>query len=157
MTEFERFLRLTNSDGIRMVLTLNPLLPRLRWFKKLGDFSEDLFEHRDKPRFVWLVRASSAAPNFLKQRRKQAAGGALFFGYFLLSKQKQSDSPVARERPCCNCYLRLLRSSIIAAILRTPLDTGGGKAFSKISNLSKTLRIFMKLSNPPLQLCSNRL
>jgi hypothetical protein len=41
---------------------------------------------------VWLVRASSAAPNFLNQRRKQAAGGALFFGYFLLSKQKQSDS-----------------------------------------------------------------
>ena len=33
--------------------------------------------------------ASSAAPNFLKQRRKQAVGGALFFGYFLLSKQKK--------------------------------------------------------------------
>ena len=26
--------------------------------------SEDLFEYRDKPCFVWLVRASSAAPNF---------------------------------------------------------------------------------------------
>ena len=42
---------------------------------------------RDKPRFVWLVRASSAAPNFLNQRRKQAAGGVFLFGYFILDKQ----------------------------------------------------------------------
>jgi hypothetical protein len=33
--------------------------------------------------------ASSAAPNFLNQRRKQAAGGSLFFGDFLLAKQKK--------------------------------------------------------------------
>ena len=36
-----------------------------------------------------LSEASSAAPNFLKQRRKQAVEGALFFGDFLLSKQKK--------------------------------------------------------------------
>ena len=32
--------------------------------KSWGILSEDMVEHRDKPRFVWLVRASSAAPNF---------------------------------------------------------------------------------------------
>ncbi len=55
--------------------------------------SEDLFEHRDKPCFVWLVRASSTAPNFLKQRRKQAVGGALFFGYLSFEQAKESNSP----------------------------------------------------------------
>jgi hypothetical protein len=30
MTEFERFARHSNNNGIRMVLTLNPPLPRLR-------------------------------------------------------------------------------------------------------------------------------
>ena len=48
--------------------------------------------------------ASSAAPNFLKQRRKQAVGGALFFGYFLLSKQKKVTRLKAknniRSQPC---------------------------------------------------------
>ena len=58
-----------------MVLTLNPLLPRLWWFKKLGGFEGGLFELRDKPRFVWLVRASSAAPNFLKHRREAEGRG----------------------------------------------------------------------------------
>jgi hypothetical protein len=33
------------------------------------DEGEDLFEHRDKPRFVWLVRASSAAAHFVEQLR----------------------------------------------------------------------------------------
>ena len=77
------------NDGIYTVLTLNPLLPRLWRFKKLGGFKRGLFEFRDKPRFVWFVRASSAAPNFLKLHRKQAVGDTLFFGYFLLSKQKK--------------------------------------------------------------------
>ena len=72
-----------------MVLTLNPLLPRLRCFKKLGGFKRGLSELRDKPRFVWLVRASSAAPNFLNQHRKQAAGGVFLFGYFILDKQNK--------------------------------------------------------------------
>ena len=80
---------LTNNLGIRMVLTVNPLLPRLRWFKKLGDFERGLSKLRDKPRFVWFVRASSAATNFLKQRRKQAAGGVFLFGYFILDKQNK--------------------------------------------------------------------
>ena len=51
--------------------------------------SEDLFELRDKPRFVWLVRASSAAPNILKQHREQAEGGVFLFGYFILDKQNK--------------------------------------------------------------------
>ena len=38
---------------------------------------------------MWLVRASSAAPNFLKQRRKQAAGGVFLFGYFILDKKNK--------------------------------------------------------------------
>jgi hypothetical protein len=33
--------------------------------------------------------ASSAAPNFLKQRRKQAAGGVFLFGDFILDKQNK--------------------------------------------------------------------
>ena len=36
-----------------------------------------------------FVRASSAAPNFLKQRRKRAAGGSLLFGYFFLATQEK--------------------------------------------------------------------
>jgi hypothetical protein len=55
----------------------------------LGGFERGLSEFRDKPRFVWLVGASSAAANFLKQRRKQAVGGSLFFGFFLLATQKK--------------------------------------------------------------------
>ena len=58
-----------------MILRFNPLLPRLCWFKKLGDFERGLFEHRDKPRTLWLVRASSAAPNFLKQRKEAEGRG----------------------------------------------------------------------------------
>ena len=74
-----------------MDLTFNPQLPRLCCFKKLGDFERGLFEFRDKPRTLWLVRASSAAPDFLK-RRREAEGrgrGSLFFGFFLLAKQKK--------------------------------------------------------------------
>ena len=89
MTEFEGLTKKTSNGGISMVLTLNPLLPRLWWFKKLGGFERGLSEHRDKPRFVWLVRASSVAPNFLKQRRKQAVGGVFLFGYFILDKQNK--------------------------------------------------------------------
>ena len=80
-----------------MVLTFNPLLPRLSWFKKLGDFERGLFEFRDKPRTLWLVRASSAAPTFLKQHRKQAVGGSLFFGFFLLAKQKKETRLEAKK------------------------------------------------------------
>ena len=98
-----------------MILTLNPLLPRLWWFKKLGGFSEDLFELRDKPRFVWLVRASSAAPNFLNQRRKQAAGGVFLFGYFILDKQNKV-SRLEAKRDCSN---------FIIAPLPNPLPPAG--------------------------------
>jgi hypothetical protein len=57
---------------------------------KAGVFGEDC-----------LSEASSAAARFGEKHRKQAVGGALFFGYFLLSKQKQSDSPTGEKE-----YLR---------------------------------------------------
>ena len=40
---------------------------------------------------MWLVRASSAAPSFLKQRReaKAVVGGVFLFGYFILDKQNK--------------------------------------------------------------------
>jgi hypothetical protein len=70
----------------------------------LGDFSEDLFEFRDKPRFVWHVRASSAAPNFLKQHRKQAVGGVFLFGYFILDKQNKVSRLRAKKNiPAAQC------------------------------------------------------
>ena len=56
-----------HSHGL--LLTLNPCCRACDDLKSWEVLSEDLFDHRDKPRFVWLVRASSAAPNFLKQRR----------------------------------------------------------------------------------------
>ena len=63
-----------------MVLTLIPCCRACDDLKSWGGLSEDCLSAES---------ASSAAPNFLKQRRKQAAGGALFFGYFLLAKQKK--------------------------------------------------------------------
>jgi len=49
-------------------------------FKKLGDFSEDCLRA--------LARVPQL-PNFLKRHRKQAVGASLFFGFFLLAKQKK--------------------------------------------------------------------
>jgi len=44
----------------------------------MGDFDEDC-----------LSKASSAVAHLVEQHRKQAAGGSLFFGFFLLAKQKK--------------------------------------------------------------------
>jgi hypothetical protein len=59
---------------------------------KTGDFGNHLFELRNRPRFMWPVRASLIAARLGEQRRgfrRNAAGGAFFFGFFLLGKQKK--------------------------------------------------------------------
>jgi hypothetical protein len=52
-----------------------------------GGFGNHLFELRDKPRFVWLVRASLIAARYGEQRKEEAAGGVFLFGHFILDKQ----------------------------------------------------------------------
>ena len=60
----------------------------------MGDFGNHLFEFRNKTRFVWLVRASLMAAHEAEQRRefrRNVAGGAGFFGYFLFRHLKESN------------------------------------------------------------------
>jgi hypothetical protein len=67
-----------------------------------GGFRRALFELRDKPRFMRLVRASCAAARLGEQRkgvRSTAAEGALFFGYFRLGKQTKVARLSGRARP----------------------------------------------------------
>lgn len=60
--------------------------PVLRSF--MGAFGKRLFERSEFP-----IAAHKAS-----QYRKKAGGGVIYFGYFLLDKQKKVNSPVARER-----------------------------------------------------------
>lgn len=56
-------------------------------------FGNRMFELRNKPQFLWLVRASSIAVHEAEQRRKQVDEGSLLFGYFFLATQEK----VARQ------------------------------------------------------------
>jgi len=60
-----------------VISTLSPAIA-LSSTVLIGDFGKRLFERSEFP-----IAAHQA-----EQHRKQAVGGALFFGYFLLSKQK---------------------------------------------------------------------
>jgi hypothetical protein len=59
---------------------------------EVGGFGNRLSELRSGLWSVQAARASSIAAHWNEQRRKQAAEGALLFGYFLLSKQKKVTS-----------------------------------------------------------------
>ena len=75
----------------------------------MGDFGKRLFEPSD---FIgeFPIAAHEAEPS-----RKQAGGGSLFFGYFLLAKQKKV-TRVSRESdllqyctmPLCYCSLHAI-------------------------------------------------
>lgn len=84
-----------------------------------GVFGNHLSELRNKPRFVWLVRASLIAPMMassagdVKRQR-----GALFFGYFLVGKHKkvaresgETDTETYGAMPCSYCALHAIRPS----------------------------------------------
>ena len=69
------------------------LLPRLWWFKKLGDFERGLSEPKD---FIGRV---PQRPTFWSSAGNKRQGGSLFFGYFLLAKQKKVTRQEAKLTP----------------------------------------------------------
>lgn len=55
-----------------------------------GAFGQHLFELRNKPRFVWLVRVGlMAARDEAAQEKLSGSGAAFFFGFLLLAAQKK--------------------------------------------------------------------
>ncbi|MBC7756832.1 MAG: hypothetical protein H7Z20_09395 [Bdellovibrio sp.] len=85
-------LRYTQNDEVWKICSLNKQRPHSSGFDlnspaaapsiedKAGVFGEDCLSAES---------ASSAAARFGEKRRKQAARGSLFFGFFLLAKQKK--------------------------------------------------------------------
>lgn len=63
----------------------------------MGAFGKRLFESSD------LIGEFTLAAHETEQRRKQAVGGALFFGYLLLSKQKKVTRLEAKRNLLFNC------------------------------------------------------
>ena len=74
--------RLRENDGAEMVLTFNPLDAMPSGTEKAGDFSEDCLRA--------LARVPQL-PDFLSSagQPKVMAWGVVYFGYFLLDKQKK--------------------------------------------------------------------
>lgn len=74
--------RLRENDGAEMVLTFNPLDAMPSSTEKSGDFSEDCLRA--------LARVPQL-PDFLSSagKPKVMAWGVVYFGYFLLDKQKK--------------------------------------------------------------------
>ncbi len=59
-----------------------------------GAFGHRLFEFRNKPRSVWLVRASfDGRPASRVAQNKSGSWGALSFGYLFFVQAKKSNSP----------------------------------------------------------------
>ena len=60
----------------------------------VGDFGQRLSEFRNKPRSVWLVRASfDGRPASRVAQDKSGSWGALSFGYLFFVQAKKSNSP----------------------------------------------------------------
>jgi len=63
-----------------------------------GVFGHRLFELRNKPRLVWLVRASfDGRPASRVAQDTSGSWGALSFGYLLFVQAKKSNSPRWRK------------------------------------------------------------
>jgi len=64
-----------------------------------GAFGHRLSEFRNKPRSVWLVRASfDGRPAIRVAQDKSGSWGVLFFAFFLMDKHKKEWSPKRRNR-----------------------------------------------------------
>jgi len=64
-----------------------------------GAFGHRLSKFRNKPRLMWLVRASSdGRPANRVAQGKSGSWGVLFFAFFLMDKHKKEWAPKRRNR-----------------------------------------------------------
>jgi len=64
-----------------------------------GVFGHRLSEFRNKPRLMWLVRASfDGRPAIRVAQETSGSWGVLFFAFFLMDKHKKEWSPKRRKR-----------------------------------------------------------
>ncbi|PPD10560.1 MAG: hypothetical protein CTY26_13130, partial [Methylophilus sp.] len=87
----------------------------------VGDFGHRLSEFRNKPRSVWLVRASfDGRPAIRVAQETSGSWGALSFGYFIFGQAKKSNSPIGEKE-------HYIKQTLIRVGIHAPLRLSNGQ------------------------------